>query len=312
MRSPVTFLMPVRNGRDFLTDSLANIDAMAAPNDEILVINDHSSDGSDEILYSMKSKMKNLVLLNSPNSGLVNALNFGLAEASNNLIARADVDDNYQIDRIDKQLESFTPSTVAVFSDYTFVSPNKSNLGTIYSAVHPLAVSASLVSSQRTAHPSVVFSREAVIQVGGYRASDFPAEDLSLWLRLSRVGELRSVPLPLLNYRINPQGISATRRSEMLKKKILLLKEIGVNKHDLGQMESSIPDILASYDSISNNSERRILLARDLLTISKLDKKYIDLQKVSLGILTRELISGRLLPKTSRLLIEKLKRRQLR
>ena len=226
MRSPVTFLMPVRNGRDFLIDSLENIDAMADSSDEILVINDHSSDGTDEILHSMKSIIKNLVVLNNPNSGLVKALNFGLEEASNNLIARVDVDDTYQIDRINKQIDSFTPSTVAVFSDYTFVSPDKSNLGTIYSAVHPLAVSASLVSSQRTAHPSVVFSREAVIQVGGYRESDFPAEDLSLWLRLSRVGELRSVPLPLLNYRINPQGISATRRSEMLMKKTSLLSEI--------------------------------------------------------------------------------------
>ena len=312
MRSPVTFLMPVRNGRDFLIDSLANIDAMADSSDEILVINDHSSDGTDEILHSMKSIIKNLVVLNNPSSGLVKALNFGLEEASNNLIARVDVDDTYQIDRINKQIDSFTSSTVAVFSDYTFVSPDKSNLGTIYSAVHPLAVSASLVISQRTAHPSVVFSREAVIQIGGYRESDFPAEDLSLWLRLSRVGELRSVALPLLNYRINPKGVSATRRSEMLMKKTLLLKDIGINKHDLEQMENSIPDILASYDSISNDSERRILFARDLLTISKVGKKNIHLQKASLGILRKELISGRLLPKTSKLLIEKLRRRQLR
>ena len=312
MRSPVTFLMPIRNGRDFLIDSLANIDAMADSSDEILVINDHSSDGTDEILHSMKSKIKNLVVLNNPSSGLVKALNFGLEEASNNLIARVDVDDTYQIDRINKQIDSFTSSTVAVFSDYTFVSPDKSNLGAIYSAVHPLAVSASLVSSQRTAHPSVVFSREAVIQIGGYRESDFPAEDLSLWLRLSRVGELRSVPLPLLNYRINPKGVSATRRSEMLMKKTLLLKDIGIYKHDLDQMENSIPDILASYNSISNDSERRILFARDLLTISKVGKKNIHLQKASLGILSKELISGRLLPKTSKLLIEKLRRRQLR
>ena len=98
----------------------------------------------------------------------------------------------------------------------------------------------------------------------------------------------------------------------MLMKKTLLLKDIGINKHDLEQMENSIPDILASYDSISNDSERRILFARDLLTISKVGKKNIHLQKASLGILRKELISGRLLPKTSKLLIEKLRRRQLR
>jgi hypothetical protein len=98
----------------------------------------------------------------------------------------------------------------------------------------------------------------------------------------------------------------------MLMKKTSLLSEISINKHDLNQMENSIPDILASYESISNDSERRILFARDLLTISKLGKKNIHLQEVSLAILRKELISGRLLPKTSKLLIEKLRRRQLR
>lgn len=312
MRLPVTFLMPVKNGRDFLVKSLANINSIANPNDEILVIEDHSTDGTDAILHSMKSSMENLVVLSNPNSGLVAALNFGLAEAKYNAIARVDVDDTYQLNRINKQMESFASSTVAVFSDYKFVSANESNLGTIFSAIHPIAVSASLISSQRTAHPSVIFSRQAVVQVGGYREADFPAEDLSLWLRLSRVGDLRSVPLPLLNYRINPQGISITRRSEMLKKKNLILKEIRINKHDLDQMESSIPDILASYESLSNESERRILLARDLFNISEFDQNYIHLQKISLGILGKELVSGRLLPKASRLLIEKLRRRKLR
>jgi len=312
MRLPVTFLLPVKNGKDFLAHSLANISWMAGQSDEILVIDDHSDDGSDSILDSFKLSMKNLVVLDNPGSGLVSALNFGIAVATNNLIARVDVDDTYLSNRIDKQLECFNPSTVAVFSDYTFFSTKDRDLGTIYSAVHPLAVSVSLVSSQRTAHPSVVFSREAAVEVGGYRESDFPAEDLSLWLRLSRVGEFRSVPLPLLNYRMNPLGISSTKRSEMLNKKTFLLNEIGLNTSDLGRVENSIPDILTAYENLTNKSERSILLAKDLFSISKLDKNYANFQTLGFSILREELLSGHFLPKTSKLLIEKLKRRYLR
>ena len=312
MGLPVTFLMPVKNGQDFLNDSMLNILAMATAQDEILVVDDQSTDRTKFTLDVFRETVSNLVVLSNPRPGLANALNFGIKQATNNIIARVDVDDSYAANRISKQLEYFTSTTVAIFSDYKFFSTECSDLGTVYSAVNPIAVSASLISSQRTPHPSVVFSRESVIEVGGYRESDFPAEDLSLWLRLSRVGELKSVPLPLLNYRMNPHGVSATKRTKMIKKKNSLIFEIGLNDSDLEKLENSIQDILLSYQSDTYGSERRILFAKDLLKISKTYKRHQHLRNFSADILLRELLSGDLLPIARRLAIEKIKRARLR
>ena len=116
-RAPVTFLMPVKNGALYLIDSLNNIQKMAEPNDEILVVDDASMDETPSILRGFTSQRGNLVILDNPKPGLVNALNLGVKESQHKIIARVDVDDVYPSDRISKQIVGFENSTVAMFSD---------------------------------------------------------------------------------------------------------------------------------------------------------------------------------------------------
>ena len=159
---------------------------------------------------------------------------------------------------------------MAIFSDYNFVTPTGKNLGYIPTGVLPLAVSVSLVASQRTPHPVALILKDAALSVDGYRQSDFPAEDLSLWLRISRVGELKSVPEALLNYVISPNGVSATRRNVQLKTKDRLIKEIGVKSDDLDNAINNYEEIIRSYKSESYSGLRGLLLSREIrLAISE-------------------------------------------
>ena len=311
-RAPVTFLMPVKNGAQFLRNSLSNIQHMAEPNDEILVIDDASTDETPSILRDFTSRSSKLVILNNPNPGLVNALNLGVKESQHKIIARVDVDDVYQLDRISKQFEGLETGTVAIFSDYSFFSPIATNLGQIVSGVFPSAVSASLISSQRTPHPSVMFSKEAVLEVGGYRVEDFPAEDLSLWLRLSRVGDLRSIPENLLSYRVNPNGVSNTRRTEMLWKKQNLLKDIGVNPKDIERLLLEAQKHAVTYEEYSFSTERRLLLARDLLLVSKTQINSHRVINLALRILSKDILNGALLSSTVDLALARSRRNQIR
>lgn len=311
-RAPVTFLMPVKNGAQFLRNSLSNIQHMAEPNDEILVIDDASTDETSSILRGFTSQSSNLVILNNPNPGLVNALNLGVKESQHKIIARVDVDDVYQLDRISKQFEGLETGTVAIFSDYSFFSPIATNLGQIVSGVFPSAVSASLISSQRTPHPSVMFSKEAVLEVGAYRVEDFPAEDLSLWLRLSRVGDLRSIPENLLSYRLNPNGVSNTRRTEMLWKKQNLLKDIGVNPKDIERLLLEAQKHAVTYEEYSFSTERRLLLARDLLLVSKTQINSHRVINLALRILSKDILNGALLSSTVDLALARSRRNQIR
>ena len=279
IREPVSILLPVKNGEQYLKRSIQNLINLTGSNDEVLVINDFSSDNTSNLLDKMQSKWANLRVINNYKPGLVNALNFGINEAKHNYIARADVDDCYESDRISKQMLAFKENTVAVFSDYRFRTTSGISLGTIPSPVFAEAVVASLIRSQRTAHPSVLFLKDAVIDAGGYKESDFPAEDLSLWLRLARLGDLTSVPEILLNYTLNPIGVTSSKRTAMLKKKRVLLDEIGLPKNSLISLENNAMELFLKYKEVKDRDDRQLLFITDLIEISRTYPDYLNLRK---------------------------------
>ena len=63
-------------------------------------------------------------------------------------------------------------------------------------------------------HPSVMFRRSAVVEVGGYRGFFANAEDYDLWLRLSPTSAFCNIPIPLTRYRLNTHGASLRRLRE--------------------------------------------------------------------------------------------------
>lgn len=279
LRTAITALIPVKDGAVFIPRLRAQIDSTLKNHDEVIIVNDFSSDGTWKLLQNWAVEDSRLHILNSKKPGIANALNLGLEMASNNWVARFDVDDQYREDRIACQLKEIKPSTVAVFSDYSFQNPNFKFLGRMPAAVFPSATSVSLVSSQRTAHPVALLNRDAVLSVGGYRQEDFPAEDLSLWLRLSRIGLLISSPEHLLKYTINPLGVSSTKRKAQLAKKINLLTEIGLNKSDFELAVQNLEHILNSYDLLTFSGIRKLLLLRELSIASKVLHSHFEYPK---------------------------------
>ena len=185
---------------------------------------------------------------------MVSALNQGISESTNRWIARFDVDDTYEKERLEVQRTYIDKSVVGIFTDYDFYSEHGQYLGVIPTAIDSRAVTISLISSTRTAHPSVLFDKEAVLEVGGYREIDFPAEDLSLWLRLSRRGKLISIPKVLLHYRLSGNSITGQKR---------------ISPSSINEFIEGLPEIQRTYAENTYEQERTILLIRDLILLSK-------------------------------------------
>jgi glycosyltransferase involved in cell wall biosynthesis len=260
--------MPVKNGIQFLPRAKVMISENCGELDEIIVINDHSSDGTGNFLQSWAAEDHRVRAIDNSGSGLVDALNLGLLSAQHNWVARFDVDDIYVPSRISRQISAITSESVAIFSDYSLSTSIGKNLGTIPSGVDSDVVAISLYKSQRTPHPSVLFSKSHVIEVGGYRASDFPAEDLSLWLRLARVGELISIPEAFLNYQINPNSVTSLNQGKMVSKRLDLLKEFPIaSKYDVS-ISIRWKSIFRDYASYPQVGLRRILLCLDFANLA--------------------------------------------
>ena len=73
-------------------------------------------------------------------------------------------------------------------------------------------------------HTSVMFRRKSYETVGGYRPQFKVAQDLDLWVRLSEVGICWATPDVLCEVRLDKNSISASRRSEQIRSKNVIVK----------------------------------------------------------------------------------------
>ena len=283
-RTPVTILVPIYNGSKHIRSGLESIAGMASKNDEILLINDGSEDDSVIQIIEFARNFQNINFISRKHFGLVDTLNFGIRESANTLIARADIDDLYSPHRIQQQVELIASSAnfSAVFSDYRFISENHIDLGILPSAVHPDLVQLSLINHQRTPHSSVLFNRDSVMEAGGYLPDDFPAEDLALWIRLSRFSKLGSVPEVLLNYTINPTGITESSKTTMRMKTSTLQRSL-LQDLDFDSILLNLKIMLDTYSKLPLEDIRRALVLRDLLTLSQMtrDSRFARFRDIS-------------------------------
>jgi glycosyltransferase involved in cell wall biosynthesis len=255
----IAAIMPVRNAANFLKTSLESISANIDYLDEVIIVDDGSTDTSSIILQAWIQDHPKAQLMRTSGVGLVKALNLAISEVQSDFIARFDADDRYDPKRIALQSAAIKPGVVGVFCDYSIFSDSGGKMGFIPSPIFPDETAISLIRSQRTPHPGVIFNVHAARSVGGYRVEDFPAEDLSLWLRLSRDGSLISIPELLLDYRISSKSISSSYSIAMRNKRMQLLDEVGLNAFSLDSAVEKFNSAKNSYLDETHSDVRRII-----------------------------------------------------
>lgn len=312
LRKPCTILLPIYNAAKFINRSIENISQLAGPEDEILIVNDGSTDGSNLEIEKYKKLDSRIIVHNREHRGLVDSLNYGIRMAKHEFIARVDVDDTYTIDRISEQVKFLAnnPDISAVFSDYRMQNSSGEKLGLFPSAIFPELTAFSLINSQRTAHPSVMYRKTAVLAAGCYKQEDFPAEDLALWIRLTEKGNIASLPKVLLNYTVHNAGITQSKQTAMRAKSIHLRKNFASNQINKEILEN-IEKLLSRYRGYSYRNVRVLFFLEDLFTF---DRFTSGTYRKKIFIITlRQLISRNifLVPAFIYLIFMKIKRQKV-
>lgn len=256
--------------------SIDNLTSIASKLDEILVIDDGSTDVDDIFFSKLIQADSRIKVIRNSHAGIVESLNLGIRMATNEIIVRADVDDIYAPGRIDKQvlfLEQ-NPTVDVVFSDYQMVNLNGKNLGLFASPVDPELTCFSLTASRRTAHSSVAFRKSVIMQAGGYLAEDFPAEDLGLWIRVSKLTSLASIPEPLLYYTVHSGSVSRQRQFQMRSKSYELRKQHGKRYETIQQIEHLV-GLAKGQFHLQNFQLRLLFFLSDLWALSRISDRNL-------------------------------------
>jgi glycosyltransferase involved in cell wall biosynthesis len=201
---PITVLLAVYNGQQYLRESLDSVLAQTFTDFEFLIIDDGSTDQTLPILRECEKRDARVRLVSRPNKGLTNTLNEGLSLARGEFLARMDADDVCLPTRFEKQIAYLRqhPECVLLGSRVLLMDPEGMPIREMcMEQTHEEIDAAHLGRGWPVVHPATMMRMSALNQIGGYRDEFNTLEDLDLFLRLAEVGKLANLPEILLRYR---------------------------------------------------------------------------------------------------------------
>ena len=204
--------MPVRNALRFLRPAMESILEQSFESFELIVVDDGSTDGTAGALRGYRDPRVRLLRNEGPH-GVVQALTVGMAAARGEYVARMDGDDVSHRERLatqvaflDRERAVALVGTCANAIDEGGVVGGVMRVPTSSAEIHRL-----LPKRNTFIHPSVLFRRRAVLELGGYQAvrpEASMAQDYHLWLRLEERYPLANLPEVLLDYRVHEGQVS--------------------------------------------------------------------------------------------------------
>lgn len=213
MNAPVvSVLLPVYNSGDFLTAAIRSVLEQSYSDFELLIINDGSTDGSEDIIRSF-SDPRIICLKNDVNKGLIFSLNHGIEMARGKYIARMDADDICLPDRFAKQVSwlEANEKTAVVASVVSLIDQSGSVTGDWpldRKTVSYKDIRKKMPFENCLAHPSVMI-RTSVLKKLRYKTYPKHMEDYDLWLRiLNRGYRIEKINEPLLLYRMHDTSVT--------------------------------------------------------------------------------------------------------
>ena len=194
----VSVVIPTFNRASVITRALESILLQTRPPDEILVVDDGSTDDTAE---RVRAEFPGVRLIEQENRGVSAARNAGIRAATGTWIALLDSDDEWLAEKLDRQLRAVATTeieTVLCHTDEIWirrgrrVNPMKKHRkhgGHIFEHCLPLCVIS----------PSSALLHRRLFETVGWFDEDLPAcEDYDLWLRVTARFPVLCIDEPLI------------------------------------------------------------------------------------------------------------------
>ena len=207
----VSTIIPAYNAAAFVREAVDSALAQEGVEQEIIVVNDGSTDATPQILAEYGDRIR---VITQENRGVAASRNAGAAVARGEWLAFLDSDDIWRPRKLARQLATAEDQTQLVFAlRENFGQPERVALF-LPNPPDELVVNTFqvLLIDNWVTTSTVILRRASFERVGGFEVSRdlMGCEDWDLWLRLAAKGErFAFVSEPLVRYRWHGGGITS-------------------------------------------------------------------------------------------------------
>lgn len=277
----VSVLMTVYNDERFVASAIDSILAQTLADFEFIIVNDGSTDGTEEIVRGYAARDPRICVFAQANAGTTAASNYGLSLARGMYVARLDSDDVSYTHRLQTEVDFLNrnPSVALVGGGSDVIDLE----GNIIGARNICTGDPNRTLMHRCIYQQsdVMFRLDVVRRLGGYRAKFRNAQDYDLWLRISEVADIAKLNQSLGQWRLNGGGYTLSRAKEQLAE-VKVIKKFARQRRTAGVdgYESYAPPPSAPHRRSIGRGEYNVLVGSILLQAVRLldaRRKFHDL-----------------------------------
>lgn len=203
MDKTVACIMPVYNYTRYLDEALESVFSQSRVPDEVIVVDDCSTDNPKEICDKYPQV---IYIKHDKNRGLAAARNTGIRSAKSTYVFSFDADDILRKDAVKEHLKLADGNTIVTCALMAFGADN-------YTA-HPKVATIEILLKTNCIYSNTLFPKKAWEDVGGFDESDTMRlgwEDREFWLRVLGAGYVSKVsPYVALLWRRHNKSMSST------------------------------------------------------------------------------------------------------
>jgi len=187
--------MPFYNAVETIAETIDSILLQTLDSFELLAVDDGSADNSAAIVAAKAASDTRIKLLQPGRIGVSEAANYGAHHARSEIVARMDADDRMHPERLQRQYAALCDNPdfsligcqVAVFPEELIEAGFREYIRWQNGCLSDEDIADEIYVELPIANPSIMFRRDSIASIGGYRHGPFP-EDYDLLMRLNRAG----------------------------------------------------------------------------------------------------------------------------
>jgi teichuronic acid biosynthesis glycosyltransferase TuaG len=229
----VSIIMPAYNSVKYIEESINSVLRQSYTDWELIVVNDGSTDNTEEIVQKFIEIDNRIKLFNKQNGGIASSRNFGHKQASGSFIAYLDHDDLWMPEKLALQMKEFgqRPEVDVILTNGIVFYSVADQKETEYNTLIGLYSYKSLYLKQIVANYipilSVIVRRSVIESIGEWDEGKIyeGCDDYDYWFRMARArATFYSLKDQLFMYRKHSNNYSNDTRKMLAAEANVLLK----------------------------------------------------------------------------------------